>query len=102
MPHGQPGFDRLAILELLKFDSLYRPHRDVSVDEAMIKFKGKSKITVHSIETYKMGIKIWILLASVNGYIINFKVYIGKEGDTVRKNLGMRVVSELISKLPSI
>ena len=45
MPHGQPRFDRLAILELLKFDSLYCPHRDISVDEAMIKFKGKSKIT---------------------------------------------------------
>ena len=51
---------------------------------------------------YKMEIKIWILPASVNGYIIDFKVYIGKEGDTVRKNLGMRVVSELTSKLPSI
>ena len=48
IPHGQPRLDRLArvrpILDLLKFDSLYCLHRDVSVDETMIKFKGKSKI----------------------------------------------------------
>ena len=46
-------------------------------------------------------IKVWILADSVNDYIIDFKVYIGKEGDTVEKNLGMKVVSELTSKLPS-
>ena len=45
----------------------------------------------------KQGIKVWILADSVNGYILDFKVYIGKEGDTVEKNLGMKVVSELPS-----
>ena len=102
--YGQPGFDRLAqvrpILDLLKFDYLYCPHRDVSVDEAMIKFKGKSKITQYiPLKPIKRGIKVWILVDSVNGYILHFKVYIGKKGDTVEENLGMKVVSELTSKL---
>ena len=89
--HGQPGFNRLArvwpILDLLKFDSsLYCLHRDVSVDEVMIKFKGKSKITQNiPLKSIKQGIKVWILANSVNGYIIDFKVYIGKDSDTVEK-----------------
>ena len=104
IPHGQPRLDRLArvrpILDLLKFDSLYCLHRDVSVDEAMIKFKGKSK-TRHDIPSkpIKWGIKVWTLADSVNGYILDLKVYIGQEGDTVEKNLGMKIVSELTSKL---
>ena len=66
----------------------------------MIKFKGKSKITQHiPLKPIKRGIKVWILADSVNGYILDLKVYIGKEGDTVEKNLGMKVVSELTSKL---
>ena len=66
-------------------------HRNVSVDEVMIKFKGKSKITQKiPLKSIKQGIKVWILADSVNGYIIDFKVYIGKEGDTVEKNLGMK------------
>ena len=98
IPHGQPGFNRLArvrpILDLLKFDSLYCPHRDVSVDKAMIKFKGKSEITQYiPLKPMKQGIKVWILADSVNGYILDFKFYIGKEGDTVEKNLGIKVIS---------
>ena len=87
IPHGQPGFDRLAqVQSILKFDSLYCPHRDLSVDEAMIKFKGKSKITQYiPLKPIKWGIKVWILADSVNGYIIDFKVYICKEGDIVEK-----------------
>ena len=90
IPHGQPGFNRLVrvrpILDLLKFDSLYCPHRDVSVDEAIIKFKGKSKITQYiPLKTIKQGIKVWILADSVNGYITDCKVYIGKEGERVEK-----------------
>ena len=106
IPHGQPGFNRLArvqpIHDLLKFYSLYCLHRDVSVHDAMIKFNGKSKITQYiPLKPIKRGTKLWNLADSVNGYIIDFKVYIGKEGDTIEKNLGMKVVSELTSKLSS-
>ena len=62
----------------------------------MIKFKEKSKITQYiPLKPIKRGIKVWILGDSVNGYILDFKVYMGKEGDTVEKNLGMKVISEL-------
>ena len=45
---GTPQYDRLGkvrpILEFLnnKFLTLYHPNRDNSIDEAMIKFKGRS------------------------------------------------------------
>ena len=47
---GSPGYDRLGkvrpVIDHLaeKFTSLYEPHKEVSVDEAMIKFTGRSSI----------------------------------------------------------
>ena len=49
-PHGAPGHDRLGkirpLIEYLslRFADLYEPHREVSVDEAMIKFQGQSSL----------------------------------------------------------
>ena len=86
---------------MINFNSIYNPHIEVSVDEAMIKFKGRSKITQYiPLKPVKRGIKVWILADSVNGYIVDFKVYIGKEGDTVQRNLGIKVVTDITSTLP--
>ena len=49
-PHGLPGHDRLGkvrpIITYLQDKSaqLYLPHREVSVDEAKIKFQGRSSL----------------------------------------------------------
>ena len=47
----------------------------MSVDEAMIPFKGRSS-----------------LANSENRYITNFQVYNGKQGDSTGKGLGAKVV----------
>ena len=47
VPGGEEGHDRLGKVRPLidhlstNFAELYQPHRDVSVDEAMIKFQGR-------------------------------------------------------------
>jgi hypothetical protein len=38
---------------------------------------------------------------SVNGYVMELKVYVGKEGNKAETNLGMKVASELTNSLPS-
>ena len=47
-PRGSPGYDRLGKVRPIidyftsKFAELYNPHKEVAVDEAMIKFQGRS------------------------------------------------------------
>ena len=49
-PKGSPGYDRLGkvrpVIDHLskQFADLYDPHKEVAVDEAMIKFTGRSAV----------------------------------------------------------
>ena len=45
-----------------KFSSLYEPSKDVAVDEAMIKFQGRSALKQYMpMKPIKRGIKVWVL-----------------------------------------
>ena len=50
MPRDSPGYDRLGKVQPVidyrssRFTDLYDPHREVAVDEAMIKFTGRSAL----------------------------------------------------------
>ena len=100
---GEPEYDRLAkvrpVIKSLQrsFFESYKPHRENAIDEAMIKFKGRS-----SIEQYlpkkpvKRGFKVWVRADSINGYTCDFDVYTGKQ-DAPQKNLGVNVVRKLLS-----
>ena len=86
---GTPGSDRLAKIRPLfafineKCKTLYQPHRDVSVDEAMLKFQGRSSLKQYlPLKPVKRGIKVWVLADSTNGY---FCRYIQERRITVRK-----------------
>ena len=97
-----PGYDKLfkirpvidAICE--KSRTLYNPGENVSVDEAMVKFKGRSSIKQYQpLKPIKRGIKVWCRADSTNGYVDNFIVYTGKSGDGPTVNLGHKVVMEV-------
>ena len=63
------------------FESVYRPGKNASVDEAMIPFKGCSSLKQYMPQKpVKRGIKVWALADAANGYMANFQVYTGKEG----------------------
>ena len=104
-PRGSPGYDRLGkvrpVIDHLssRFSDLCDPHREVAVDEAMIKFTGRSTLKQFMpMKPVKRGIKVWALADSHNGYFHKFQVYTGKEGSG-EKQLGQRVVKDLTQHL---
>ncbi len=77
---------------------LYNPHTWNSIDEAMIPFKGRSMIKQYlPKKPVKRGIKVWVCADAVNGYVSEFQVYLGKQGNRSEKYLGERVVKDLTS-----
>ena len=92
----QPLIDHLST----RFAEVYQPHRDVTIDEAMIKFKGRSSLKQYMpLKSTKRGVKVWVAADSTNGYFSHFEVYIGKKGNSVEQGLGARVVKTLTSRL---
>ena len=105
-PHGDPSHDRLGKIRPLinhlssRFQAVYSPHKNVAVDEAMIKFQGRSSLKQYMpLKPTKRGIKVWVLADSQNGYFWKFEVYTGKDGETVEKGLPARVVKRLTEQL---
>ena len=101
-PPGTPGYDKLGkvrpVIERLSesFSSVYKPGRDVSIDEAMIPFKGRSSLKQYlPKKPVKRGIKVWALADGQNGYMSQFQVYTGKTGNTPETGLGGKVVMSL-------
>ena len=105
VPHGEPGYDRLArvrpVIDAVQdtFLTNYHPHRDNAIDEAMIKFKGRSAMKQYlPLKPTKRGFKVWVRADSVIGYISDFEVYTGKS-DAPEKYLGEKVVKKLTRPL---
>lgn len=78
------------------FRQRYKPHCELSVDEAMIAFKGR-----HFMKQYlpakptKWGFKVWTLADSHNGYVASFDMYIGRRRNPSQYGLGYDVVMGL-------
>ena len=99
---GQPEYDWFAkvcpvITALQKsFLEANNPHRENAIDEAMIKFKGRSSLKQYlPKKPIKRGFKVWVRADSHNGYLCNFEIYTGKEKST-EVNLGAKVVKKAI------
>jgi hypothetical protein len=105
---GQPGHDPIhkvrPIIEMAvrNCQAKYDPHREVSVDEAMVSFRGRLAFKQYMpAKPIKWGIKIWELADSHNGYVLNLQVYTGKPGGGIADagrldvGLGHRVVDIL-------
>lgn len=81
------------------FPEAYRGTRELSVDESMIKFNGRSTIKQYNpMKPIKRGYKLWCI-ADQKGYILKYSVYQGKnetlEQEFDKYNLGERVVLKL-------
>ena len=102
---GEPGYDRLGkVREVMdkvnnKFLTVHKPHRENSMDEAMIKFQGHSQLKQYMpAKPVKRGIKVWCRADAHNGYLCEFQVYQGRE-EGVQGSLGTRVVLALSHSL---
>lgn len=91
---------RPFIDELKKnFQKCYNPHCCISIDESMIKFKGRSSLKQYMPKKpIKRGYKVWAL-ADSEGYLYNFDIYTGKTKDYVEHGLGEKVVLRLMEGL---
>ena len=76
--------------------ALYNPSKELAVDEAMIKFQGRSSLKQYSYatKTSKRGIKVWVLAYITNGYFCRFEIYTGTK-DRAECGLGTRIVKDL-------
>lgn len=85
-----------------KFQDCYYGTRELSVDESMIKFKGRSVLKQYlPMKPIKRGYKLWCL-ADQRGFIKNFIIYQGKNTEISLKfadySVGEKVVLELTEK----
>ena len=103
---SDPEYDRLckvrpvidAVLE--QCWSNYKPHQQQAIDEAMIKFKGRSSMKQYMPKKpTKRGFKVWVRADSTNGYISQFEVYTGRQGSNTEVGLGGNVVTRLTRDL---
>ncbi|XP_014487182.1 PREDICTED: piggyBac transposable element-derived protein 3-like [Dinoponera quadriceps] len=77
------------------YTMFYNPNRDQSIDESMIKFKGRSSIKQYMpMKPIKRGYKVWVR-ADDYGYICEFQIYTGKTRNQSENCLGDRVVKDL-------
>ncbi|KAJ8931454.1 hypothetical protein NQ314_015640 [Rhamnusium bicolor] len=68
-----------------QFGSLFNGTRELSVDESMILFKGRSKLKQYNLmKPIKRGYKL-CCIADQNGYIKKFDIYQGKDEVTQQK-----------------
>ena len=100
-PPGSPEYDKVGkikpIINMLStaFYEVFRPQKNLSVDEAMIPFKGHSSLKQYMpLKPIKRGIKVWGIADAVNGYVTAFEIYTGKKAK-VERNLGANVVKTL-------
>ncbi len=106
---GESGYDKLGkVREISKrvrkqtIDN-YNTHKENAIDEAMIKYKGHSSLKQYlPKKPIRRGIKVWVRADSCNGYVSDFEVYTGKNGDTVTTNLGGSVVMKLSKNIISL
>lgn len=62
-----------------KFKTVYTPHQNLSLDEAMIAWRGKLKFkTYNPRKLTKYGILVRVLSESQTGYICNMEIYCGQ------------------------
>ena len=99
---GHPSYDRLQkVAPVLKEVNeacrrLYYPHCQLSVDEAMVAFKGQSSMKQYvPKKPIKRGFKIWVLADALNGYFCNIMPYTGATGSSPVHGLGEKVVLRL-------
>ena len=80
------------------FQREYIPHREISVDEAMIPFKGRLGMKQYMKDKpVKFGIKLWVAADAISAYCVNFEVYVGKNDAVINRTFGLssKVVIEL-------
>lgn len=104
-PPREEDRDRLfkirPVIEELRrqFQLNYILSREISIDETMVKFKGRKFFRQFlPSKPIRFGFKLFTLAESKSGYIWNFKIYTGRKGEA-EENQTKKVVVRLMSPL---
>ena len=94
---------RPVIEELVRqFQQNYILTREISIDETMVKFKGRKFFRQFlPSKPIRFGFKLFTLAESKSGYIWNFEVYTGRKGEAEQnqaKNVVVRITNPLQDK----
>jgi hypothetical protein len=100
------GDDRLAKLRPM-IDMLtaaiqqhHYPDEDLTIDEAMILFEGRSDMRQHiAKKASPTGFKVWMLVDVASNYVYSFDIYTGKNKMKREENATANVVLKLIEPL---
>ena len=90
--HGDKFHKIRYILDTVRqsFKDEYIPHKEVTVDEAMVPFKGRLCFKQFMKDKpVKFGIKLWVCADAVTAYCYNLEVYTGKHGGQINKLMGL-------------
>ncbi len=86
IPRGQVGYNRLnKIGDLVgmfvaNWQKYFYPSREISVDECIIAFKGRSYLKMyHPKKPHKWGMCVWSVCDAKTGYSYGWKIYCGKD-----------------------
>jgi len=104
LPRDHADYDKLFKVRPMvdklndNFAECYEPHQQISVDESMVRFKGRSSMKQYlPMKPIKRGFKIWCASCSCCGYLLKFQIYTGKEqSQTAERGLAHSVVTDLI------
>ena len=102
LPRTDPNYDKLGKIRpvvdhlLERFRTVYNPHQEASIDEAMVAFKGRSSMKQYvPKKPVKRGFKVWVRADAVNGYVSEFDIYTGKVPGEREFGLGGNVAKRL-------
>ena len=76
------------------------PEEELTIDEAMILFKGRSSMRQHiAKKASPTGFKVWMLVDVASNYVYSFDIYTGKNKMKREENASSAVVLNLIAPL---
>ena len=79
-----------------RFTAVYAPSQNLSLDETLIKFKGRLHFRQFlPLKRSRFGIKGFVIADSTSGCVLGTSIYTGKEGPAASKDLAQLVVLKL-------
>lgn len=100
------GYDKLCkvrpVINMAKerFSNSYKPHKHITIDEAMIKWTGRLSFKQYlPAKPIKRGIKVWMRCDADTVFLTDFEIYLGRATQHSEHGLGYDVVTNLTRDL---
>ncbi|XP_018396876.1 PREDICTED: piggyBac transposable element-derived protein 4-like [Cyphomyrmex costatus] len=80
-----------------RFQNIYRPAKNICIDESLMKWQGRLSFKqFNRNKRARFGIKLYETCDSKNGYVYNFKIYVGKESNDSNQKSALGVSGNVV------